>query len=120
MGVLKDLVAFLMSYPDIAAAVIGLILSWFATQFVKKLLPGALPDDTYRRVIQVAGFVSGWLFTIGAWRLLDPTSMHFERLYYAAGIGFASPALYSLIVPYVSSKWPAIGKALSGRPSEDS
>lgn len=116
MGTINEIIAFLSKNPDIMAAVFGLALSWCGTQWIKKLIPAEWSDGTYRRVIQVVGFVFGWIFTLGAWQLLDPTSTHLERLYYSAGIGFASPALYSLIVPWVSTKWPFIGKALSGRP----
>jgi hypothetical protein len=107
------------AYPDLAAAAVGLSLSWCATQFVKKQLPDEWPTPKYRRAIQVVGFFCGWGFTLGAWMLFDPTASHFEKFYYPAGIGFASPALYALIVPYLSTKWPRIGKALSGRPDDD-
>lgn len=114
-GILK---AF-SNYPDVAAAVVGVFISWCATQFVKKLLPDTWPEKKYRRAVQITGFVTGWGFAHGAWILFDPTSTHFERAYMSAACGFASPALYSLIVPYLATKWPRIGKAMSGRPGDD-
>lgn len=110
--------------PDVSAAILGIFLSWCATQFFKKLTPAEWSETKYRRAVQVTGFATGLAFTHGAWMLLDPTSTHFERAYMSAGCGFASPALYSLIIPFVTAKFgavgQAIGKALSGRPSENS
>lgn len=114
-GILK---AF-SNYPDVAAALLGLALSWSATQTIKKMLPDTWSDAKYRHAVQIVGFVSGWAFTAGAWRLLDPSAGHFERFYYSAGMGFASPALYSAIIPYIATKFPRVGKALSGRPSDN-
>lgn len=112
--------ALLDRHPDLEAAVIGLLLSWFCTQFFKHMLPDSWSDAKYRRVTQVIGFVSGWIFTHGAWHLLDPTASRFEHIYYSAGIGFASPALYSLVVGWATNKWPGLEKRLSGRPQHHS
>jgi len=106
------------SHPDISAALVGLFLSWCATQFVKKQLPDGLSNEVFRRVTQIVGFVTGWFFAYGAWRLMDPTATRFEYLYYSAGIGFASPALYSLVVSYLANKYPWVEKVMSGRPTE--
>lgn len=118
---INGFIAIFTAHPDFAAGIVGLFLSWCATQFVKKLIPDAWPTAKYRRAVQLTGFVSGVIFAHGAWILLDPTSTHFEKIYMSAGIGFASPALYSLIVPYLAGKsWgAAIARALSGRPGDN-
>lgn len=105
-------------YPDLCAAGVGLLLSWGATQSIKRLLPSSMSDDNYRRAVQGIGFVTGWIFAHGAWIIFDPTSSHFEKLYMSAGVGFASPALYSAVISYLAGKYQW-AKALSGRPSED-
>lgn len=106
----------LSRYPDIAAAVIGLLLSWFATQFIKSLIKDTVTDGKYRAYTRLIGFFTGWFFAYGAWRILDPTATKFENFYFSAGIGFASPGLYSIVIPYLRSKFPIFEK-LSGRPN---
>jgi hypothetical protein len=108
--------ALLDRHPDLEAAVIGLLLSWCATQFFKKMLPDTWSEALYRRVTQTIGFITGWVFTHGAWHLLDPTASRFEHIYYSAGIGFASPAMYSLVVGWATNKWPGLESRMSGRP----
>lgn len=110
--------AIFINHPDFAAALVGIFLSWCATQFIKKQLPDSLSEPTFRRLTQCIGFVTGWFFAYGAWRLLDPTATRFENLYYAAGIGFASPAVYSLVVSYFANKYPWVEKVMSGRPGQ--
>jgi len=113
---ISGLLGLIAQYPDIAAAILGIFLSMCCTQFVKMFLPDSMPTPRYRLLVQLIGFVSGWVFTHGAWILFDPSSGHFERLYASAGCGFASPAIYSMLIPWLTSKWPAVGRALSGRP----
>lgn len=102
-------------YPDVTAAVVGLLISWFATQFLKTLIKDWVPDTRYRTYVRLIGFFTGWFFTYGAWRILDPTATTFASFYFSAGIGFASPALYSFVIPYLKVKFPFLEK-LSGRP----
>ena len=52
----------LAKYPDLAAALIGLILSWFATQFVKSLIKDEVPDIKYRLYVRLTGFFTGMFF----------------------------------------------------------
>lgn len=114
----NSILSIATKYPDLCAAGVGLLMSWGATQFFKKLIPATVSDTNYRRVVQAIGFVSGWLFAHGAWIIFDPTSSHFEKLYMSAGVGFASPALYSVVISFLAGKYQW-AKALSGRPSED-
>lgn len=118
MGVINYILGIAKEYPDLAAAMVGLVLSWCATQFFKKMIPDNISDGAYRRAVQGIGFVTGWGFAHGAWILFDPTSSHFEKFYASAGVGFASPALYSLAVSYLAEKYQW-AKGLSGRPSEE-
>jgi len=109
--------SFFTKYPDISAAMIGLLLSWFVTQFVKKQLPDSMPDPVFRRVTQIVAFVAGWACAYGAWRLLDPTATRLEYMYYSAGIGFASPSIYSIVTHYLADKYAWVAKMSSGRAS---
>lgn len=109
---------FFVKYPDLSAALVGLLLSWFATQFIKGLLPDMVPDIHYRRLVQGIGFGTGAFFAYGAWHLFDAKASAFEDIYYSIGIGVASPGLYSLVVPYLSNKFPWVEKVLSGRPNQ--
>jgi hypothetical protein len=105
-------------YPDLTAACVGLVLSWFATQFIKGIIKDEVPLSRYRLYVRLVGFFTGWFFAYGAWRILDPTATKFENFYFSAGIGFASPGLYSIVIPYLRSKFPVFEK-LSGRPDSE-
>jgi hypothetical protein len=102
-------------YPDFTAGIVGLLLSWFATQFIKSLIKDQVPEARYKLYVRMIGFFTGWFFAYGAWRIIDSTATRFEDFYFSAGIGFASPGLYSILIPYLRSKFPIFEK-LSGRP----
>lgn len=105
-------------YPDLCAGIMGVLMSMFATQFVKKALPDSLSEETYRRIVHLTAFVTGWIFGHGAWTLFDPHSSHFEKLYASTGCGFASPAIYSFISAYMKNRYPWFDKVFSGRPAQ--
>lgn len=119
METLSHILHMATEYPDVAAAVVGILLSMFATQFVKKLLPSTWPDSKYRVVVQLTGFFTGWFFTHGAWVLFDTGASHFEKFYASAGCGFASPAVYSFLSAWLGHKYPWFDRVLSGRPKAE-
>lgn len=104
-------------HTDLTAAGIGLVLSWFATQFLKGMIKDEVPVIQYRRIVRAVGFVTGWFFAFGAWVVVDPTATRFENFFFSIGVGFASPGLYSIVIPLLKAKFPILEK-LSGRPDE--
>jgi len=116
MDFIRDILGIFSKYPDVAAAVVGITLSMLATQFIKKLLPDEWTDSKFKKVTQMIGFFTGWIFTHGAWILFDPTSSHFEQVYASAGCGFASPCVYSFVSQYVMHRYPWFDRVFSGRP----
>lgn len=118
MEILQHILNLAASYPDLSAAVVGIALSMCATQFIKKQLPDDWSEGKYRRAVQLTGFITGWMFTHGAWVLFDHGASHFEKLYASAGCGFASPAVYSFLSAWLGHKYPWFDRVLSGRPKE--
>jgi hypothetical protein len=117
MELLQKILNMASVYPDLTAAVVGIVLSMAATQFIKKLFPDNWSDHKYRVGVQLTGFFTGWIFTHGAWALFDHGASHFEKLYASAGCGFASPAIYSFLSAYLSKKYSWFETAFSGRPA---
>lgn len=104
-------------YPQLAAGLVGVLMSLAATQILKYLIPSKWSDADYKHCVRVLGVLTGWFFGYGAWRLLDPKVGELGDFYWAIGIGFLSPTVYSLIVPLLVAKWPVLDKLLSGRPN---
>lgn len=115
MEMFEHVLQVLSKYPDLAAAALGIALSLVATQFFKKFLPDAWSDEKYAKAAQLIGFVTGTLFAHGAWRMLDPSSNHFEKFYASVGCGFASPAIYAFVNGFMENKFPWWDKYFGGR-----
>lgn len=119
MEIVNHILHLASDYPDLAAAAVGIAMSMFATQFIKKQLPDEWSDSKYRRAVQFVGFFTGWIFTHGAWVLFDHGASHFAKFYYSAGCGFASPAIYSFLSAWLGHKYPWFDRVLSGRPTPE-
>lgn len=109
------LLKLVSQYPDIEAAIVGISLSIGATQFFKQFIPDSVSDETYGKLCQLIGFVTGWVFAHGAWILFDHSSSHFEKLYWSAGCGFASPAVYSFLSGFLEHRFSWWDKYFGGR-----
>jgi Na+(H+)/acetate symporter ActP len=120
MEMLEKVLFLATKYPDLVAAVLGISFSLAATQFFKKFIPDSWSDENYGKAAQLIGFVTGTLFAHGAWRLLDPSSNHFEKFYASVGCGFASPAIYSFAMGYLENKFKWFDKYFGGRQKDGS
>ena len=54
-GEVNSWLAIFAKYPDLTAAIVGLLLSWFATQFIKNLIKDEVPDKRYRLYVRLTG-----------------------------------------------------------------
>jgi hypothetical protein len=115
-GIFSTIIQYATQNPQLAAGIMGVMLSLAATQVLKYLVPASWTDTEYKSTVRVIGIVSGWFFGFGAWKLLDPTERTIGDFFWAAGVGFLSPAIYSLLTALIGIKWPAIEKYVSGRP----
>lgn len=114
---IQQYLGLLQQYPALIAGVVGVLFSWAATQTLKFMIPDSVSDVNYKAIVRGIGVVTGWLFGFFAWKVLDPKDKAIVDFFYAMGIGFISPALYSIAVPLAVTKWPSLDKYISGRPS---
>ena len=113
---IKQYLLFLQQNPALLAGVVGVLFSWAATQTLKFMIPATVSDANFKVIVRLIGVITGWLFGFLAWNVLDPKDREVVDFFYALGVGFVSPALYSIVVPLAVSKWPALDKYISGRP----
>jgi hypothetical protein len=114
--ILTAFFAWMQASPQLSAGVVGVLLSLAATQVLKYLVPDTWTDYEYKATVRAIGIITGWFFGFGMWKILDPTAKSIVDLFWAVGVGFLSPASYSLLVPWICNKWPFMAKYLSGRP----
>lgn len=80
-----------LTYREVRAIIVGLILSWGITQVVKNA-PSlvAMPENDRRFWTRVLAFLLGALPSVALW-----PGDWVERLSIGAAIGFASPVIYT-------------------------
>lgn len=113
-SILSSLSALLAS-PHAVAIFLGLIISWFGTQWLKFRLP--LPDEwnvRRRWMVRLASLPLGFMPTFLLWPGLVR-----ERALWALGVAFAAPTVYRLVTAILYRIWPDLENRLSVDPYRD-
>lgn len=104
----------LLASPHAVAIFLGLIISWFGTQWLKFRLPLPPTWNMRRRwMVRLASLPLGFLPTFLLWPGLPR-----ERAMWALGVGFAAPTAYRLVTAVLYRFWPDLERRLSVVPRQ--
>lgn len=105
----------LLASPHAVAIFLGLIISWFGTQWMKFRLPLPPVWSARRRwMVRLASLPLGFVPTFLMW----PGVRH-ERAMWALGVAFAAPTVYRLVTAVLYRFWPDLETRLSADPYRD-
>jgi len=105
-------VATWLTFREVRAIIVGLIVSWGVTQLVKNA-PSlvAMPEVPRRFWTRMLAFLLGALPVAAMW-----PGDWIERLGIAAAIGFASPVIYTYGARVLYHFWPWLEPKMSAMP----
>lgn len=105
----------LLGSPHAVAIFLGLVISWFGTQWVKFRLPLPAPWSVRRRwMVRLASLPLGFMPTFLLW----PGALR-ERALWGLAVAFAAPTAYRLATAVLYRLWPDLEKRLSSDPYRD-
>ena len=106
-------IAGYLTNAQVRAVLVALVIAWNVTQLAKNA-PGIAnrPERTRRWLVRAFAFVAGFIPAALLW-----TAPLAERLTYAAAVGLAAPAAYTLVARVLYHFFPWLEPKMSGCPS---
>lgn len=91
MNYLQQAVAYMQQYPQILAALAGILASWGLVASIESAIPPTLAAWAQKLITFVAGFVVSVVVSILVWRGIDPKD--------AAALQYGISIMAALIAP---------------------
>lgn len=106
---------FINTIPYVWPITVGLLISWFGTQYIKFQYDINTPDADHKRKVRRTAFLLGAipafiLWPTHAWDQLAKVAL------YAILVGLASPTVYMAVIKTITHFFPWIDSKVSARP----